>query len=77
MAQETIDKAVDVCNLKPSRSCQTSGLLLDGAHGWSPTMHVKLVQTFGIDVAVSCSVIDIESCCISYIVYSCLWFYVG
>ncbi|KAF6024692.1 hypothetical protein EB796_017014 [Bugula neritina] len=53
MAQETIDKAVDVCNLKPSRSCQTSGLLLDGAHGWSPTMHVKLVQTFGIDVAVA------------------------
>lgn len=52
MAQETVDRCIDVCNLKPERECQTLGLLLDGAHNWSPTMHIRLVQDFGLDVKV-------------------------
>ncbi|ESP00771.1 hypothetical protein LOTGIDRAFT_238523 [Lottia gigantea] len=49
MAEETIDKAVEVCNLQPKSNCQTAGLLLDGAHGWSPTMFIRLVQDFGLE----------------------------
>lgn len=53
MAEETVDKALDVCDIKPKRCCQTLGLMLDGAHCWSPTMHIKLVQNFGLDVKVA------------------------
>lgn len=58
MAEETLDKAIEVCGLKPKRCCQTLGLMLDGAHNWSPTMHIKLVQNFGLDV----KVVDLHSC---------------
>ena len=58
MAEETLDKAIEVCGLKPKRCCQTLGLMLDGAHNWSPTMHIKLVQNFGLDV----KVIHVHSC---------------
>lgn len=49
MAEETLDKAVEVCGLKPSKPCQTKGLLLDGAHGWTPTLFIRLVQDFGLE----------------------------
>ncbi|XP_074647677.1 glycerol-3-phosphate dehydrogenase, mitochondrial-like [Tubulanus polymorphus] len=47
MAEETIDKAVELCNLKASKCC-THGLLIEGAHGWSPTLFLKLVQDYGV-----------------------------
>ncbi|CAG5128768.1 unnamed protein product [Candidula unifasciata] len=53
MAEETMDKAVEVCKLKPSGPCRTKGLLLDGAHGWSPTLFIRLVQDFGLENAVA------------------------
>lgn len=53
MAEETLDKAVQVCGLKPSKPCQTKGLLLDGAHGWTPTLFIRLVQDFGLENEVS------------------------
>ena len=28
------------------------GLLLDGAHGWSPTLFIRLIQDFGMDSTV-------------------------
>ncbi|KAK2584210.1 hypothetical protein KPH14_006630 [Odynerus spinipes] len=49
MAQETIDAAIKACDLKPTRDCQTEGLLLEGAHGWTPTMYIRLVQDFGLE----------------------------
>ncbi|KAK6165529.1 hypothetical protein SNE40_022443 [Patella caerulea] len=49
MAEETIDKAIEVCDLKPVRDCCTTGLLLDGAHSWSPTKFIRLVQDFGLE----------------------------
>lgn len=49
MAEQTIDRAIEVCNLKPASGCRTKGLLLDGAHGWSPTMFIRLVQDFGLE----------------------------
>lgn len=53
MAEETIDKAVKVCNLPATSGCRTKGLLIDGAHNWTPTMHIRLVQDFGFDVKVA------------------------
>jgi len=52
MAEETIDTAVQVCSLPATSGCRTKGLLLDGAHNWTPTMHIRLVQDFGFDVKV-------------------------
>ena len=34
-----------------------TGLLLDGAHGWSPTLFIRLIQDFGMDSTVSQSLI--------------------
>nr|XP_022325745.1 glycerol-3-phosphate dehydrogenase, mitochondrial-like isoform X2 [Crassostrea virginica] len=53
MAEETVDKAVEVCGLKPPKPCQTKGLLLDGAHGWTPTLFIRLVQDFGLESEVA------------------------
>lgn len=53
MAEETVDKAVKVCGLKPVCECRTKGLLLDGAHGWTPTLFIRLVQDFGLEKDVS------------------------
>lgn len=49
MAEETIDKCVEVCRLNPSSGCLTKGLLLDGAYEWSPTLFIRLIQDFGLD----------------------------
>ncbi|XP_011881595.1 PREDICTED: glycerol-3-phosphate dehydrogenase, mitochondrial isoform X1 [Vollenhovia emeryi] len=53
MAQETIDAAIEACELQPERSCQTDGFLLEGAQGWSPTMYIRLVQDFGLECEVA------------------------
>lgn len=49
MAEETVDAAVVSCGLQPTSGCRTKGLLLDGAHGWSPTLFIRLVQDFGLE----------------------------
>ncbi|VDN22270.1 unnamed protein product [Gongylonema pulchrum] len=49
MAEETVDKAVEVANLTPARQCATAGLLLEGAHNWDPLLHIQLVQDYGLD----------------------------
>ncbi|VDL22038.1 unnamed protein product [Hymenolepis diminuta] len=49
MAEETVDKCVKVCRLKPKSKCQTLGLRLNGAHGWSPNLFIQLTQEYGID----------------------------
>ncbi|CAG5126075.1 unnamed protein product [Candidula unifasciata] len=53
MAEETVDKAVKTCSLHPSGPCRTKGLMLDGAHGWSPTLFIRLVQDYGLENAVA------------------------
>ena len=35
------------------RDSQTDGLLLEGAHQWTPTMYIKLVQDVGVDSCVA------------------------
>ena len=54
MAQEAVDAAVEACQLNPAhKECQTDGLLLEGAHGWTPTMYIRLVQDFGLECEVA------------------------
>lgn len=43
-----------VPELKPTKpECQTDGLQLEGAHGWTPTMYIRLVQDFGLECEVA------------------------
>lgn len=45
---------VSACNLQPKYpTCQTDGLLLEGSHGWTPTMYIRLVQDFGLECEVA------------------------
>ena len=43
-----MDRCVKVCKLKAGKSV-TKGLLLEGAHDWTPTMFIRLIQDFGLD----------------------------
>ena len=53
MAKEAVDAAVETCNLQPKSECQTDGLLLEGAKGWTPNMYIRLVQDYGLESQVS------------------------
>ncbi|XP_011496402.1 PREDICTED: glycerol-3-phosphate dehydrogenase, mitochondrial isoform X1 [Ceratosolen solmsi marchali] len=53
MAEETINTAIKACNLEPTRLCQTEDLYLEGAHGFTPTMYIRLVQDFGLECEVA------------------------
>ena len=53
MAEETVDKAIEVCDLKAKNECVTKGLMLDGAINYTPTLFIRLVQDFGVDSEVS------------------------
>ncbi|XP_032529676.1 glycerol-3-phosphate dehydrogenase, mitochondrial isoform X1 [Danaus plexippus] len=54
MAAEAVDAAIESCNLKPLyKECQTDGFLIEGAHGWTPTMYIRLVQDFGLEMEVA------------------------
>ncbi|BEI85137.1 hypothetical protein CcaverHIS002_0505380 [Cutaneotrichosporon cavernicola] len=53
MAEETVDAAIKEFNLKPNGPCQTHHIKLMGAHAWSPTMYIKLIQQFGLETAVA------------------------
>lgn len=54
MAEHTIDAAIKACDLKPARSeCLTDRLQIEGSHGWTPTMYIRLVQDFGLDCEVA------------------------
>lgn len=50
MAEDVVDTVLKQhAELKPKRDCVTTGLLLEGAHEWTPLMYIRLVQDFGID----------------------------
>jgi len=52
MAMETVDAAIKAGGLEAGES-QTDGLLLEGAHHWTPTMFIRLVQDLGVDTQVA------------------------
>lgn len=53
MAQETVDKAIEVFDLKPKSGCRTEHTLLLGSEGYSNTMFIRLIQEFGMDTEVA------------------------
>lgn len=54
MAEHTIDAAIKACDLKPPRlECLTDRLQIEGSHGWTPTMYIRLVQDFGLECEVA------------------------
>ncbi|KAJ8929234.1 hypothetical protein NQ314_018113 [Rhamnusium bicolor] len=54
MAAETIDAAIEACSLEPKCDhSQTDRLQLVGAHDWTPTMYIRLVQDFGLECEVA------------------------
>lgn len=54
MASETIDAAIQACGLKPRESQSvTESITIEGGHEWTPTMYIRLVQDFGLDVEVA------------------------
>jgi len=54
MAEETVDYAVKTnSKLVTNSGCQTKGLLLEGAHEWTPTMFIRLVQDYGLEPEVA------------------------
>ncbi|XP_042368871.1 glycerol-3-phosphate dehydrogenase, mitochondrial isoform X1 [Plectropomus leopardus] len=48
MAEETLDAAVTSHSLS-AESCKTTGLMLEGAKGWTPTLYIRLVQDYGLE----------------------------
>jgi glycerol-3-phosphate dehydrogenase len=53
MAEEVIDKSIEVFNLNPNKKCVTEDLLLLGSHDFHPNMYVRLIQNFGIETEVA------------------------
>ena len=53
MAKDCVDAAVQACDLKPKNDSLTDGMLLEGAHGWTQTAFIRLVQDFGLETDVS------------------------
>ncbi|KAG1151770.1 hypothetical protein G6F37_001397 [Rhizopus arrhizus] len=53
MAEETVDRAIEVFGLKPKHACQTEHTMLIGSEGYSNTMFIRLVQEFGMDTEVA------------------------
>ncbi|KAF1768282.1 hypothetical protein GCK72_000094 [Caenorhabditis remanei] len=53
MAEETVDKVVEVHGLQTVSGCVTPGLLLEGAHDWNALQYIHLVQDYGMEVDVA------------------------
>lgn len=53
MAEETVDAAIKEFDLRPNGPCPTHHIKLMGAHAWSPTMYIKLIQQFGLETSVA------------------------
>ncbi|THW02269.1 DAO-domain-containing protein, partial [Aureobasidium pullulans] len=46
MAEKTVDFAIEQCVLGRAGACQTADLKLIGAHRWSPTLFIRLMQDY-------------------------------
>ncbi|KZO96524.1 DAO-domain-containing protein [Calocera viscosa TUFC12733] len=53
MSEETVDAAVKAFNLTPRSGCKTQAVRLVGAHGWTDTMFIKLIQRYGLETEVA------------------------
>ncbi|CAM9545594.1 glycerol-3-phosphate dehydrogenase, mitochondrial [Lethenteron reissneri] len=53
MAEDTLNAAIAAHGLRATSPCRTVGLLLEGAHGWTPTLFIRLVQDYGLESEVA------------------------
>ncbi|OSX56431.1 hypothetical protein POSPLADRAFT_1175160 [Postia placenta MAD-698-R-SB12] len=53
MAEETVDRAVEVFGLRPKNGCVTERLRLVGSDGWSRNMFIGLTQRYGLETEVA------------------------
>nr|CAG8518781.1 12892_t:CDS:2 [Entrophospora candida] len=53
MAEDTVDKAIEVYGLNPLNGSRTKEVKLIGSHGYSSTMFIKLIQQFGLETEVA------------------------
>ncbi|THG98934.1 hypothetical protein EW026_g3317 [Hermanssonia centrifuga] len=53
MAEETVDKAIEVFGLKARADCVTEQLRLVGSDGWSRNMFIGLIQRYGLESEVA------------------------
>jgi glycerol-3-phosphate dehydrogenase len=53
MAQDSIDKIIEVGDLKCTAPCRTLTTPLVGLHGYSENLHIQLIQEFGIATSVA------------------------
>ena len=60
MSKDTVDKVVEVGAFEDSKGCQTDGYTLEGGDGWYPTLFIRLVQDYGLDVEVSKTNSDLQ-----------------
>ena len=49
MAQETVDRIIEVGSLDHATKCSTDGLLLVGGDNYYPTLFISLIQDYGLD----------------------------
>ena len=47
-----MDKIVEVGGFTEVKECQTDGYMLEGGDGWYPTLFIRLVQDYGLDIEV-------------------------
>ncbi|XP_033900921.2 glycerol-3-phosphate dehydrogenase, mitochondrial-like [Acipenser ruthenus] len=52
MAEETLDSAMKAHKMKSSK-CNTVGLMLEGGKDWTPTLYIRLVQDYGLEMEVA------------------------
>ncbi|XP_041117985.1 glycerol-3-phosphate dehydrogenase, mitochondrial-like isoform X1 [Polyodon spathula] len=52
MAEETLDSAMKAHKMKSSK-CNTVGLVLEGGKDWTPTLYIRLVQDYGLEMEVA------------------------
>jgi len=50
MAEQTVDKAIEVAKLEP-RACKTKEIRLNGTEGWTNLVYTDLIRDFGISAA--------------------------
>ncbi len=54
MAEHTVDEALRSCpEIVPKGKCVTEKLQVFGSHDWSPNLHIKAVQSYGLDANVA------------------------
>ncbi|VDP05084.1 unnamed protein product [Soboliphyme baturini] len=53
MAEETIDKAIEVAELKPTGPCVTTEVFLEGGTSYNSLLYIRLVQDFGLELEVA------------------------